>query len=419
MHKIIATSRIPLVAIVVAILTLGLNLMPVGATGAGNATIRVGSGSGQAHVASGVRGVSFADIGGTHNATGCRAYVYADDGQATANTIDEYCATTSGLTSIGTVLTGGTAVEVGFAQNDIAIAKNVSNTACLIHTDSSGLVESFLVNPTTGALTKVSSVPTGDGVNFFPGDVKFSPNGAEAYVDVFSLGAASELVSFPVGTGCVLGTSVTFNATTQQYFSISIPNAHELFTVNTAGATLDVYKIAADGLTLSLATSTPAQLASPDGNATGTVGPTTFTFSGQAVFGPAGTEAHTLSTTNGTLGSVPGSPQFDPSSSNGANVYFALGLVTVTEQFSNSIGSYSRSGAAYAFKNHTAMDPAAQGPLSQTSVSHYLLVINYVSGTVSDCQLSSAGVTSCVQAATLTTNGSGRVPAGIGVVPVL
>lgn len=179
--------------------------------------------------------------------------------------------------------------------------------------------------------------------------------------------------------------------------------------------TLDIYTIAADGLTLSLQTTSTSQLTNPDGAASGTAGTTTFIFSGQLAT-PAGTEAHTLNT-SGDLGTVPGSPQTDPASNYGANVLFTDGLVTQTQQFSNSVGAYGRSGSSYAFKSHAALDSTAVGPQAQTSISHFLLVENYGSRTISDCQLASSGVSGCVLAATLTSNGSSSAADGIGVIP--
>lgn len=411
----IVTPRIPIAAALVAILTMGFSLMPVGAAGAGNAnTIKVPARSGPAHAATVAHGVNLSGISGTRSASGYAAYVYADDGQFHANTIDEYGAKPTGLTSLGTVLTGGKAGFVALAQNDIAVTNNSSHGACLIHTDRGGLVESFSINLSTGLLTIVSSVPEGDGFFLIPGDVKLSPNGNDAYVDVFSENNDPNLlVSFPIGPGCALGTPVTFTATSQSYYGISIPNAHQLFAIDSTGGSLDIYKIASDGLTLSPQTATPSQLADPVGATSGTVGATTFTFSATE---QEGVEAHTLNTTSGTLGAVPGSPQIQPVS--GQNVLFTRGfeLVTQTQVFGGSVGAYSISGGALKFLNNATLDSTSQGPLAQTSISHFLLVENYISGTISACQLATSGVGGCVLVATLTTNGSGRNPAGIGVI---
>ncbi|MDQ2744393.1 MAG: hypothetical protein M3Z66_19160, partial [Chloroflexota bacterium] len=212
-------------------------------------------------------------------------------------------------------------------------------------------------------------------------------------------------------------TAVIFSATPQSYSAVSIPNAHQLFAVNREG-TLDIYKIAADGLTLSLQTSTPSQVYTPDGAASGTVSGTTFDFSGQFVSGPAGVEAHTLNTTSGALGPVPGSPQTDPLSNDGENVHFApgLNLVTQTQFDCNSVGAYGITGGSLHFVNTTQLDSSASGPQAQTSISRFLLVENIYSHSISACRLATSGVSGCVLVATLTTSGQSLFPAGIGAI---
>ncbi|MDQ2743373.1 MAG: hypothetical protein M3Z66_13920 [Chloroflexota bacterium] len=93
-----------------------------------------------------------------------------------------------------------------------------------------------------------------------------------------------------------------------------------------------------------------------------------------------------------------------------------LNLVTQTEQFSNAVASYNITGGAFNFLTHAALDTTSRGPLSQASISHFLLVESYLTGTISACQLATTGARSCVLVATLTTNGSSRTPAGIGVI---
>ncbi|MDQ2744062.1 MAG: hypothetical protein M3Z66_17450 [Chloroflexota bacterium] len=416
MHRAFAaTSRIPIVATIVAILTLSLNLMPADASVGGTGSAGFGAGrsvNGPGDPGYGLR----ASLPGISSAA-YPAFVYAETGER-ANSIDEFGAKPTGLTFLGNVRTGGLSTgTLGFPQNDIGIAaKNGTHGACLVHADSGGQVESFAINSSSGSLTPVSSVPEGDGVTFFPGDVKIDRSNNIAWVSVFSDINGTELVSLQIGSTCALTAGSTFvTSGRQEFYSISLAG-NQLFAIDANSNTAYVYQIGADGLTLTQESVTPTQVSSPSGTAAGTSGAQAFTFNGRATNNAPQAEAHTLSS-GGVLGPVAGSPSTDFKGQDGSNVYFtqSLGLLTQTEQQTVSIAAYSVTGGTLHLVNRVLLDASAIEPTSQTEIANFLLVLNYFSGTISACRLSAtSGVSDCLHVATLT--GVPNVkPAGIGV----
>ncbi|MDQ2744061.1 MAG: hypothetical protein M3Z66_17445, partial [Chloroflexota bacterium] len=231
MHRTFAaTGLIPGIAALAIIVTLGFSLAPATAAGSGNRWAAVASAHPAArrvHAGYGLR----ASLPGISSAA-YPAFIYADTGLQ-ANSIDEFGAKPAGLTFLGNVATGGRFAGADYSQNDIGIARaNSIHGPCLVHADSGGLVESFSINPVTGLLSLVSSLPEGDGTNFLPGDVKLSQDDNVAFVAVSSVFNGTKLVSLKIGTACALAAGSTFRTPGAQYFDSIALVGNQLFTID-------------------------------------------------------------------------------------------------------------------------------------------------------------------------------------------
>lgn len=372
--------------------------------------------------AAGTPGARLPALTGTH-------YVYVDDGiSSTANSIDEFSATSQGLTYLGTV---STYFEGGWAGMDlIALAPATSSHGpCLLHSDfigaTSGAIESYSIDPATGLLTPVSIIPEGGVQGPFPGEVKVSPNGNDVYLSVRSIGAGEYghegyLAAFPLQAGCVLGPQTTYSLTNyQRYYSLALPDATHLFAPDARSIHDDVYTIIG-GVYLILASHTHDQVNAPMGAAAGSIAGVTYTFNGAYQTTGAPVQANTFDSHTGTLGPVPGSPQgVKNMATNGeTNLYLtpSLGLLTEVEGLNNVVLSFQISGGRFSYRNTAPLESTARYPDSQTGLGRYLLVVDEGSGTLSACVLASTGVSGCQQVATLT--GGGRknrnFPSGVG-----
>lgn len=332
--------RVSMAGIIAGALILSLSFVPASATSRNHASpmsaVVVGHPShGPLRPGAGVPGATLPLLAGTH-------YVYADDGLYTNNTIDEFSATASGLTHLGTVLTGSFATTLAYGQNDIAVHGN-----CLVHSDSGGSIQSYAIDSSTGLLTQVSTLAVNTGLGS-PGDTKISRNGQDAYVASYNFYGGGQLISIPLSSTCVFGTAAYFAVPSSDlYFSIVQVDATHLLAVNYYANANDIYTITG-GTALTLERSNPSTISNPDGAATGTVSGQTYTFNGQAVYGPPQAEADTYSAATGMLAPAPGSPQTDgdASGNNGPNVYYAQAYNLLTQANSGfmSIAAYSIQG---------------------------------------------------------------------------
>lgn len=411
MKAISRLSRLPAIGMIAGALTLGFTLAPASATSSRHADAAGGvarASSSLPRAGAGIPGARLPLISGTH-------YVYADDGLSSNNTIDEYKATASGLTHLGTVPTGSFTHGLSFGQNDIAI-----HGACLVHSDSGGSIQSYSINSSTGLLTQLSAVAVAKS-NGGPSDSTISADGSDVYIAAFGeSGSGGSLITIPLSSGCALGAAVLYSVPTKNVLlSIALPDATHLLVVSSTN-TNDIYTITG-GTTLSLEKSNPSSFNFPEGAATGTVAGQTFTFNGQAV--PSGVvpqaEADRYTAATGTLTPAPGSPQTDgnPNAFNGPNVYFAqaYNLLTQSNTASNTVSAYSIAGGTFIYKNSAKLDRTSIHPVSQTLLANYLGVLSFTSGTIDACPVAASGFSSCVLEATLTGGGSGSEPGGLGV----
>jgi len=302
--------------------------------------------------------------------------------------------------------TGGTQNQTGYGFN--TIATSIANGPCVFHADTSGQVESFTV-ATNGALTKVSSVTVGNGSTIWPSDVHVSADGKFLYVvDAFGF-SMSTLSALTVGGGCALTLASTVTANGATYEATALIGSKGLDAVNING-TIDIYSIT-NGTQLTLVTSTPSQLPSPDGAAAilkSPIGP--LVFNGMASFSSE-TEVHTINA-HGVLGNVSGSPASDPSGANSAHVFFdaSHGQLIAGEQISNSLGFYGKSGSAYGLLGHSSV-ATASAPAAMAELGSELYVTGQGGPGVDACVLS-LGSAACTGAAMLP---GGADPDGLGV----
>jgi hypothetical protein len=307
-------------------------------------------------------------------------FLYVDDGGVVRNSLSGYQITRQGLvpTPGSPYPTGGFFNGGGAGTNKIATT--AANGPCLFHTDqqlgpSAGQVESFQVNPATGALTAVSIVPL-PGNEGNAGDVHVSADGRFVYVASWAqISGVFSLDALTVGPGCTLSlASIVYPQ--GGYYSITLVGSAGLLGVNTYPGTLDLYRIT-HGTQLSLVTATPSQIAEPLGAASGVVGRQAAIFSGtNATQGPSEAEAYTVNG-QGVLGNVPGSPAVDGSSVGGAWVWFdpVHQQLIESEQYSGRLGIYGQKGGAFAFLSHTAPFDGGTGPMAQ--LGSVLFVGNY------------------------------------------
>jgi hypothetical protein len=298
-------------------------------------------------------------------------FLYVDDGGPTSNRISGYQITRQGLvpTPGSPYPTGGD--TDGFMANGFnQIATSAINGSCLFHTEDQfgtlqGQVESFSVNPATGALTEVSIIKL-PGWSAPGGDVHVSADGKYVYVAQWAqLGGAYYLNALTVGSGCAL-TLVTHILSAGSFFSIALVGRDGLLGVDTYGGKLDMYRIS-NGTQLTLASSTPSQIALPLGAAAGRVRRQTDVFSsGGLTISASEAEAHTVNG-QGLLGDVPGSPATDSSGIGGEWVWFdpVHQQVIVSEEYSNTPGIFGAKGGALTFLSQAPVVGTGPGPATQ------------------------------------------------------
>jgi 6-phosphogluconolactonase (cycloisomerase 2 family) len=358
-----------------------------------------------------------------HFSTTGTHFVYADDGLC-PNSIDAYQITTNGLVPVSgePYPTTGCQNIAAFGVNQIAISKanTLNSTPCLFHTDeSSGQVESFMVNATTGQLTGPISVLTiGDGYDNYAGDIHVSNNGRFVYVAVWSFSSTGNLSALAVGSGCTLSLVQQLATPNNIYFSIAIVNKKQLIAVDFGSGNIDTYKISPTTGTITFLTSAAGQIpgyystgcCGPDGAAvqrlSGTPPPHNI-YTGIATFN--GGEVQGALDNNGTLTFLPGSPAFDPNySENGAYVLFSRKhqFIIESETFSNSLGVYSIASGTLTFVNQT-YPPGVSDVSALARLGTTLFVNSVFNGVLDTCSITASGVGNCMTAATLTGAGSG------------
>jgi hypothetical protein len=365
-------------------------------------------------MAAAARSSGAGNIKGDVSATGTH-FLYVDTG---GGSIDGYKVTRRGL-----IPTPGSPYPTGndndaynaFGANQIATFSGSSGKQfCVFHTDTGsifgqGTVESFTVNHSTGALTKVTIMRAGQMGNYYPGDIHVSTDGNYVYVAISN--ALEELSSFldvfTVGSDCSLSLASSLYSATANYVSIALLGATQLMAVDNWNGAIDIYQIT-NGIQLTLRTSTLSQLPGPSGAAAMPISSNSLVFNGINRRSPSQLEAHTVSS-QGTLGNVRGSPQTDLQGSDGAYVFFDQSHqhVIESEGDSHTLGVYGLSqekrkesgGYQLAFLGQAKLPGAhflAPAAMTELSSELFVVVAGYYSGyrgAVDACAIASGSLT--------------------------
>jgi len=310
--------------------------------------------------------------------------------------------------------TGGQEWVGYWASNQLATS--MANGPCVYATDSGGngtpgYVDSFSVG-SNGALTKVSQVQIADGSSANAVDVRVSADGK--YVYASAVGSAGTLNVLTVGSGCALTLTSSVNTPSGAvYEAMALLGTKGIEAVNVYG-TIDIYSIT-NNTQLALVSSTTAQVPFPAGAAfdpRSPIGPLVFNGS----VGAGQLESHTINS-QGKLGSVPGSPASDSSTTTTANLFFdpSLGQVTATEQFngsqlSNSMGIFGAKAHQLALLSHVAMS-GSYFPTAQAELGSELYITNELGSSVEACAMAHGSATCSLAASFL----GGEIVQGIGV----
>lgn len=134
-------------------------------------------------------------------------------------------------------------------------------------------------------------------------------------------------------------------------------------------------------------------------------------FTGQATWFPPRVQAAQATSTGSALSAFSGSPvtDGDRSSSNGVGVLVSGSLVLQVNEFSSQVAWYSFTTGtpgvpgSIAYGGDTAL---TAGPTEMTQLGSTLFVAMWTAGVVDACAVGAGGVSGCVAAATLSTNGN-------------
>lgn len=341
-------------------------------------------------------------------------YVYADDGLC-PDTIQGFQITSKNL-----VPTPGSPYSAGptsctetatFGYNTLATTPaNSAHGPCLVHSDSGRpQVESFAINPATGALTLASAI---SALNKNPmaeaQDIHISSNGNLVYVNV-AFGSPNNLTSLSLGAGCVLTLDKQLAAPTQDYTSLLLISPSRMVALDGSKQGIDTYALTPSG-GMKLINSASGQFTDADGLAS-----QTFVASGKQI-----TELYTgqfaaefqqgsvaqggqYNPVMGTFTPLPTSPQTDAEGIsldyllyNTANHYL-IG----TESFGNSLGVWSAKGSGFTFFGHVRLPETGAEPSAMAQIGSQLFTVAH--DVLYRCTITSAapGVNNCTTAANL------------------
>ncbi len=348
-------------------------------------------------------------------------YIYADDGLC-PDTISGYQITSSKLVS-----TPGSPYSAGktsctdvhtLGYNTLAVTPaNAVHGPCLVHSDAEQpQVESFMIDPTTGALALVSTVGSlSSDLSAQAKDIRIASSGNLVYVTVTpGTGTPGNLSSFTLGAGCTLKLDQQLGISTKTYNSILLISASQLVAIDLSEIGIDTYALTpAGGITF--VNSVRGQISGTEGVAAQTfVTPSgkqaIILYTGQFRLSiQAGSTAqagrYTLGT--GAFSPLATSPQTDPSGFsldyllyNAANHYL-IG----TETFSETLGIWSAAGTAIRFFDQVALPGGVSEPTAMTQFGTQLFVIGRGTdhGVIVRCTITpvAPGVKNCTIAAHL------------------
>lgn len=327
-------------------------------------------------------------------------YLYVDDGTC-PDSIDAY-KTGSTLTHVGNYPNDGCTTIAYYGASSLAtVSANKNHGTCLLYADSSGFVDSFVINADGSLGAESSHLPTASGG--FPSNIVTDTHGNTAY----ETNPGYDLESYSIGSGCVLTFLQSTTASSQFYTSTVVINK-DLVTTDLFGNTIDTYILGSGG-SMTLKNSVASQIVGPDSLAVQVLNPTnnpTYrVFTGQATATAPQVQGGRF-TRGGKITFLPGSPLTDPNGLNGAGVTFdnALNVLIQGEQYTGTLANYSAGRNGFAFLSETTMAVAGESPSTFVQLNKTLFVDMIYNGDLEACTLTRAGATGCASVAVLTSN---------------
>lgn len=337
-------------------------------------------------------------------------FLYADDGTC-PDGIDVFKVSGSTLTLVENIVAGCSGGNNLFGAHRLAVTKKTSSgPACLFFASSgngvSGTVNSFAIASSTGKLTPKTSVSGGTD----PTDLLVV---GRILIETDPDGLAFN--TYKIKTSCAL-TALLSNSTGSE-FDINIAQLH-----GTAVASADVstgnivtYHLNTTTGAMTEVHSVAGQIGHPDSLAVQTAssssGQVINVFTGQSTLSPPQVQAAQATSTGSALSAFSGSPvtDGDGSSSNGIGVLVAGRLLLQLNNESSQVAWYGfttgKPGVpgSIAYGGDTALTAS---PTEMTQLGSTLFVAMWTAGVVDACAVGAGGVSGCVAAATLSTNGN-------------
>lgn len=273
-----------------------------------------------------------------------------------------------------------------FGYNALAATPtNSVHGPCLVHSDGDQpQVESFSIDPATGALALVSTLVLNSDPTAQAKDIRIASNGNLVYVTVLPGSAQGSLASLALGAGCALKIDQQFPVPTKDYNSILLISPSRLVAIAFSQQGIDTYALTPNG-GIKFVNSVSGQISGTDGVAAQTFkSPSgqriTNLYTGQFRLGiQQGSEAqggqYTPST--GAFSPLPTSPITDPDGLSLDYLLFntAHHYLIGTESFSESLGVWSAQGSGFSFFGHVRLPDVASSPSAMAQLGSQLFVV--------------------------------------------
>ena len=336
-------------------------------------------------------------------------YVYAEDGTS-PDGIDVFKKSGSFFSFVQNV-TVGAASGTYYGAHHLAVTKaTTSRPPCLFFaSDGDHQIYSFSIDPSTGKLTATAqgSVPAGT-VRLDPADLL-----VVGHILIDTEPSESAFRTFAINADCSL-TALMVNSTGgENDINIAVLQGHNIVSSDTNSGDIVTYLLNTTTGALTEISSVAGAASRPDSEAVQVKNTTSGTvinvFTGTVLVPPEAQAAQTDS--NGLfLDQFSGSPATDGDSGavNGIGVMVSGGLLLQLNENSNSVGWYTitpgtpGTPGSIAWASDTAL---GNGPTEMAKLGGVLFVAMWSAGVLDECHLGSSGVSGCVAAASLSTNG--------------
>ena len=325
-------------------------------------------------------------------------YLYVDDGTC-PDSIDVYKTGTT-LTHVGNFPNDACTSIAYFGATSLAVAKgNSTHGPCLLLADSSGFIDSFVINSDGSLGAEVTHMATHSGAS--PSNVTVALNGT-----AYENNPGSDVESYSVGAGCALTYLASLSASSQFFISLTAIGG-TLVAADLSGGSIYSYSMGSGG-SLTLISSVAGQIGAPDSTAYEDIpfhGQTLYRlFTGQATASAPQVQGARYMKGTGKITFLAGSPATDPSGSNGAAVTVdeTNKVLIQGEQYSGTLANYNVKGPTMSFTAETTMAVGGESPSMLVQMGSTLFVGMVYNGDVEACTLTATGASGCVSVAVLT-----------------